>query len=65
MKTVSCMIKVRIVFDSLLKLWDFKGVLRKSVLQTFCMKNSLICLCTEAEIELAIHAYHAKVEEVV
>lgn len=59
------MIKVRIVFASLFELWEFKQVLRKSVLQTFCMKRSLTCMCTEAEIELAIHAYHAQVEEIV
>ena len=56
--------KVKIIFNSLIELWDFKQVLPKSVLQTMCMKRSLTCLCSEAEIELAIHAYHAKVEEI-
>lgn len=55
------MIKVKIVFPSLFQLWDFKQVFRKRVLQTFCWRRSLICLCSESEIELAIHAYNAKV----
>ena len=56
--------KVKIVFSNLIELWDFKGVLPKAVIKTMCMKRSLMCLCTEAEIELATYAYHAKVEEV-
>ena len=56
------MAKVRIVFPSLLMLWDFKQVFGKRVLKTVCLKRTLICTCSEAEIELAIHAYSAKVE---
>jgi hypothetical protein len=58
------MIKVRIVFDCRVKLWDFKQVLCRSVLCTIFWKRSIICLCTEAEIQLARHAYDAKVEEI-
>lgn len=57
------MMKVKIVFPSLLQLWDFKQVFREHVLQTICWRNSLICLCSESEIELAVNAYHAKVEK--
>ena len=53
--------KVKIVFPSLLQLWDFKQLFRKRVLKTFCLRRSLICLCSESEIELAIHAYNARV----
>ncbi|MDB5205732.1 MAG: hypothetical protein JWR72_807 [Flavisolibacter sp.] len=56
--------KVKIVFDCRIKLWDFKQVFKKSVLQTILWKRSLTCLCTETEIELARHAYNARVEEV-
>lgn len=52
---------MKIVFPSLLKLWDFKQVFRKRVLKTLCLRRSLICLCSDSEIELAIHAYDAKV----
>jgi len=57
------MIKVTIVFTSLLRLWDYKGILNKRLVQTKFTKRSLTCFCTEAEIELARHAYHASVEE--
>ncbi|GAA4745740.1 hypothetical protein [Flavisolibacter ginsenosidimutans] len=56
------MAKVRIVFPSLFKLWDFKLSFRESVVKTICTKRTLICCCSESEIELAIHAYEAKVE---
>ncbi len=55
------MTKVRIVFPSLFQLWDFKQVFRESVLQTICRKRSLVCLCSEALIELAVYAYEADV----
>lgn len=55
------MVKVKIVFPSLLQFWDFKQIFRKRVLQTRCWRRSLVCLCSESEIELAIHAYNAKV----
>jgi hypothetical protein len=61
MKMVAFMMKVRIVFPTLLQLWDFKQIFRKRVLKTSCLKRSLICVCSEAEIELAIHGYNAKV----
>lgn len=56
------MTKVKIVFPSLFELWDFKQMFRNRVLKTICLRRSLICLCSEAEIELAIYAYKAKVE---
>ncbi len=58
------MMKVKIVFPSLFQLWDFKQMFRRRVLKTACWRRSLICLCSEAEIELAIHAYDAKVVSV-
>ena len=59
------MFKVKIVFPSLFQLWDFKQIFPKRVLETRCRKHSLICICTEEEIELAIHAYRATVEPAV
>lgn len=55
------MVKVRLVFPSLFQLWDFKQVFRTSVLKTICSKRSLVCLCSDALLELAVHAYNAKV----
>ena len=56
--------KYIIVFNCRLKLWDFKQILSNGVLQTILWKRSITCVCTEEEIELALHAYDAKVEEV-
>ena len=61
-KTAAFMKKVKIVFNCLLNLWDYKQILQKNVLQTIFFQRSLICFCTESEIELAINAYHARVE---
>lgn len=55
------MIKVKIIFPSLFQLWDFKQIFRRRVLQTIFWRRSLVCLCSESEIELAICAYEAKV----
>lgn len=55
------MSKVRIVFPSLFMLWEFKQVFRKTVVKTLFFRRSLVCVCTESQIELAIHAYNAKV----
>ena len=64
MKTAAFMIKVKIVFATLFELWDYRGIVSRRVLETMCWKRSITCLCTEAEIELARNAYHAKVEEI-
>lgn len=55
------MAKVLIVFPSILMLWDFKIVFYKSVVQNFCFRRSLVCLCTQEQIDLAVQAYGAKV----
>jgi hypothetical protein len=58
------MMKVRIVFTCRVKLWDFKQVFHQRVLQIILWKRSLICLCSETEIEIAKHGYNARVEAV-
>lgn len=58
------MMKVKIVFNCRLKLWDFKQVIQKRVVHMLLWKRSLICLCSESEIEIARHAYNAKIEEI-
>ena len=58
------MIKVKIEFTSLFDLWNYKGFVNKRVHQTLIWNRSLTCLCTEAETELARHAYHANVQEI-
>jgi hypothetical protein len=57
------MVKVTIIFDCRIKLWEFKQVLHRKVLRTIFWKRSITCFCTEAEIELARLAYHARIEE--
>ena len=58
------MVKVKIIFNCRLKLWDFRQIIQKRVLQVILWKRSLICLCSETEIQIALHAYNARVEVV-
>jgi hypothetical protein len=53
--------KVRLQFPSLFHIWSFKQSFRQSVVQSTLGKRSLICLYSEALVELAEHAYEAKV----
>ncbi len=57
------MMRVTIVFNSLLKLWDFKQLLQRRPVRTNVFRKLIVCDCTEAEISLAQFAYAAKVEE--
>lgn len=61
---IAVMVKVRIIFPSLFELWDFKQVFRSNVLKTICRRRSLVCLCSDALIELAVYAYKANVVQV-
>jgi hypothetical protein len=57
------MVKVNLVFRTLWELWDFKQVIKDHVTKTVFSKRVLVGELTEAEIELAIHAYHARAEK--
>lgn len=57
------MTRVTIVFTSLLKLWDFRLLLRTKPVQTSLRKKFITCDCTEAEINLATYAYEARIED--
>ena len=56
--------RVQLVFDSYIKLWYFKQILISKKLKTDRKKCSLSGECTEAELELAVHAYKASVRQV-
>lgn len=58
------MMRVNLIFTSLLKLWDFKQLLRQRPIRMNVFKKVITCDCTEAEISLAQFAYEAKVEEI-
>lgn len=53
--------KVRLQFPSLFNVWSFKQSFRQNVVQSTFSKRSLVCLYSEALVELAEHAYEAKV----
>ncbi|RYF85808.1 MAG: hypothetical protein EON98_05540 [Chitinophagaceae bacterium] len=53
------MVKIEMHFPSLLKLWEFCMVTGKRVIKTSFRKQTIVCECTEAEIELATHLYQA------
>ena len=54
--------RVQLVFDSYLKLWYFKQILNNKKMKTDRKSRSLCGECTEAEMELAVHAYKASVK---
>jgi hypothetical protein len=58
------MMRVNIIFTSLLKLWDFMLLLQGRPLHTNFRKRILTCDCTESEIKLAQVAYQAQVEQI-
>lgn len=51
-------------FTSLLKLLDFRLLLKKRPIKINFRKRILTCDCTESEINLAQYAYQARVEEI-
>ena len=56
------MMKVHLVFRTLWELWYFKNLTKDHITKTLFRKKSLVGNLTEAEIELAVHAYHARAE---
>jgi len=57
------MVKVNLVFRTLWELWDFKQLIKEHTTKSIFRKRALEGELTEAEIELAIHAYHARAEK--
>ncbi len=55
------MTHVTMEFASFFELWDFRQLVTSHIIKTAILKHTLCCHCTEAEIELAIYAYGAKV----
>jgi hypothetical protein len=53
--------RVQLVFNSFLKLWYFKLLLNRKKLKINRKTRTLSGDCTEAELELAVHAYEASV----
>jgi hypothetical protein len=54
--------RVQLVFNSFFKLWYFKLLLNSKKLKINRKTRSLCGECTEAELELAVHAYKASVK---
>jgi hypothetical protein len=56
--------KVQLVFNSFFQLWYFRNLCNKKNLKINFKNRSLLGTCSEAEMELAIHAYKASVKQV-
>jgi len=56
--------KVQLVFHSFFELWFFRLLVNKKELKWNKKTKSLSGNCTEAELELAVHAYHASVQDI-
>jgi hypothetical protein len=56
--------KYEIQFASLFDLWEYKHTIETRVFKFSFVTCKLSCECTEAEVELAINAFRAKVTPV-
>ena len=56
--------RVKLVFNSFLKFWEFKQIVGGKKLKASLRARSIIGEYTDSEIKLAVHAYQANVKEI-
>ena len=55
--------KVTLVFPSIQALWRFRDRIKTNTVEIIATRRTIICECSDGEVQVAIQEYGAKVEE--